>query len=63
MEDYQERVVEEKKELDGKITKLAAFVFSEKFASVVKDEQKRMQQQLYVMMDYSRCLQERIAAF
>lgn len=63
MEDFQVRVVEEKKELDGKITRLSAFIFSDKFASVLKEEQERMERQLYVMMNYSRCLKDRIAAF
>ena len=63
MEDFQVRVVEEKKDLDEKITKLCAFIFSDKFKSVPKEEQVRMENQLYTMMDYSRCLKDRIASF
>ena len=60
---YKARVVKEKEELDGKITRLSGFIFSDKFSVVMKDEQERMERQLYVMMDYSRCLKDRIAAF
>jgi len=68
MEDFQVRVTEEKTELDGKIIRLTRFVFSDKFQAVKKEEQERMEQermerQLYVMMDYSKCLKERIASF
>ena len=63
MEDFKERVVQEKKELDSKITRLSGFIFSDEFMAVMKDEQERMEKQLYVMIDYSRCLKDRIAAF
>lgn len=62
MEEYQKRVVEEKKELDEKIIKLSQFIFSEKFI-VPKGEQERMERQFFSMVEYSRCLRERIAAF
>jgi hypothetical protein len=63
MEDFKKRVVEEKKDLDVKITKLAGFLFSEKSAIVVKEEYDRMETQMRCMMNYSRCLGERIAYF
>lgn len=63
MEDYQERVAAEKADLDEKIVKLTAFIYSTKFASVEAKEQCRMEEQLNVMQHYSQCLRERIAAF
>ncbi len=63
MEDFKASVVKEKEELDCKITRLSGFIFSDKFSVVMKDEQERMERQLYVMMDYSRCLKDTIAAF
>ncbi len=62
-EEYQERVVAEKFELDLKIGKLAEFCAKETFASVQKTEQTRMEKQLSAMKDYSEILGERIAAF
>jgi len=63
MEAYQERVVEEKKELDEKISKLSPFISSEKFLSVKEDEANRLRNQLSIMVDYSNILGERIANF
>ena len=63
MEQYQERVVKEKKDLDEKVSKLQAFISSERFVSVEADEANRMRNQLSVMMDYSNILGERIINF
>jgi len=63
MKPHEERVVEEKKDLDGKIARLKTFVGSETFATLDEDEQDRLEEQLVVMHDYSRILGERIAAF
>ena len=62
---HQQRVVDEKRELDEKIQKLTAFIYSEKFTSVVKDEDesRRLLQQDELMRQYSRILYERIANF
>jgi len=62
MEDYQERVIEEKKALDVKVVKLASFIFSDQFL-VPKDEQERMERQFYSMIEYSRALRDRIYHF
>lgn len=62
MEDYQDRVIEEKNALDEKIVKLASFIFSDRFL-VPKDEQERMESQFYAMTQYSRMLRERIYHF
>jgi len=62
--DYKNRVVEEKEQLDIKISKLSAFVFSGKFTEIENiKEREYMERQLHYMMDYSRCLRERILSF
>ena len=63
MELYQERVIKEKEELDEKVSKLQAFVGSERFNSVESDEANRMRNQLSVMIDYSTILGDRISNF
>ena len=62
---HQQRVIEEKRELDEKIQKLTAFIYSEKFVSIVSDEDERLRllQQDEVMRQYSRVLCNRIASF
>jgi len=62
MEAYQERVVEEKKELDDKIEKLAAFLQTDTFGNLPDVEQARMTRQKRAMKEYSKALGERIAA-
>ena len=69
MEPYQERVVAEKRELDEKLSKLANFLFSDQdkrlvaVLEVMGDEHLRLLKQYCHMMDYSKILGERIAAF
>jgi hypothetical protein len=60
---YQERVVVEKTELDGKIAKLDAFGRSPGFAKLHANEQIRLGRQLEIMEQYSKILGIRIAAF
>jgi len=60
---HQERVVEEKKELDDKIEKLDAFINSEKIHTVDPPEQDRLILQLDIMKMYSNILLRRIIAF
>jgi len=62
---HQQRVVEEKRELDDKLQKLTAFVSSEKFSTIVQDEAERgrLVCQEEVMRQYSEILGERIDAF
>ena len=62
-EEYQQRVVVEKDDLDMKIGKLAEFLAKDAFSSLKAAEQTRMQRQLEKMRDYSTILGERIAAF
>jgi len=63
MIEYQKRVIIEKEELDKKIVKLTTFLFSKEAAGIKRDEAKRMLQQTYAMIDYSRILDKRVASF
>lgn len=63
METYQQRVVEEKQELDGRRDRLTTFIASKSFDNLDPAEQERMSRQLTVMTEYSDILGERIAAF
>jgi hypothetical protein len=60
---YQERVVQELKELDSKIEKLTVFLGNILFPTLPKDEQARMRRQLNVMTEYQSILRERIKHF
>ncbi len=62
---HQQRVVDEKNELDEKLTKLTSFINSEKFTEIVasEDERGRLVCQEEAMKYYSEILAERIAAF
>ena len=60
---HQQRVIDEKAELDKKLAKLSEFVTTPLFASLPADEQGRLNRQHSVMEEYSRILGERIAAF
>lgn len=63
MQAHQQRVVDEKTELDGKLTKLTAFYDTPVFAGLDKEEQNRLTRQGQVMSEYSDILGQRIAAF
>jgi hypothetical protein len=63
MQEYQQRVVEEKKALDEKIARLKVFIGTPTFAGLDAEEQARLWRQLKVMAEYSSVLAERIAAF
>lgn len=64
MEAYQERVVEEKQDLDGKIQRLENFVNSKNFPETVEaGERTRLLHQLNVMLEYSSILSDRIENF
>ena len=63
MEAFQQRVVEEKTELDAKREKLGQFIGSETFFALAEAERERLARQQVVMRDYSGILGERIAAF
>ena len=63
MQPFQQRVIDEKLELDEKITKLAVFRTTSLFDSIDPSEQSRMTDQEVTMREYSRILGERIAFF
>lgn len=64
MKPHQQRVVDEKTELDNKLEKLNDFVQRNPlFLSLPIEEQERLKQQSFVMAQYSSILGERIAAF
>ena len=63
MAPHQQRVVDEKTELDAKREKLVAFGGTAIFASLPQEEQERLDRQASCMTEYSEILGERIAAF
>lgn len=64
MQDYQERVVVEKTELDGKIEKLGAYLHKNINNPLIQQaEWGRLSTQHHLMVSYSAVLCARIAAF
>jgi hypothetical protein len=63
MQPFQQRVVDEQKELDVKLGRLHVFMAGDLMKSLPLDEQKRLNEQYAVMQQYSRILGERIAHF
>jgi hypothetical protein len=63
MAPHQQRVVQEKKELDEKLAKLDEFGRTDFYKTLPADEQGRLNRQHSMMEEYSRILGERIAAF
>ena len=60
---HQQRVIEEKSDLDAKRSKLAAFLYTGTFESLDSAERERLEKQLRLMTGYSDVLAERIATF
>jgi hypothetical protein len=61
---HQERVVQEKKDLDEKAQKLSDFIgLSATFPQLDQAEQERLKEQCEIMWQYSEILGKRIAAF
>lgn len=60
---HQQRVLDEKAELDDRSTKLQAFFSNPIFSGLPADEQDRLQKQAIAMQAYSEVLGERIANF
>lgn len=60
---HQQRVVDEKTELDDRRTKLSAFYSTPIFHGLPESEQTRLLRQGVAMRSYSEILSERIAAF
>ena len=64
MEAHQQRVVDEKTELDEKLEKLNSFITSSPiFGELPTAEKNRLERQKVYMLLYSHVLQERIEAF
>lgn len=64
MQPYQQRVVDEKSELDSKILNLLKFIeTNDNFKSLPADEKDRLQNQSVIMEKYSLILGQRITAF
>jgi hypothetical protein len=60
---HQQRVLDEKAELDIKIAALGKFIESVTFGGLKEPERLRMFAQHRVMVEYSSILRDRIAAF
>ncbi|WP_442959307.1 crAss001_48 related protein [Providencia sp. PROV036] len=63
MQPHQQRVVDEKTELDDKITKLAAFIGSDTYKTLEHEDQALLSGQLNHMCSYSETLSLRIERF
>jgi len=63
MEAYQQRVIDEKAELDDKKDKLHAFLTTDIFDSLPKRTRELMNVQYYAMCNYALILELRIAEF
>lgn len=63
MQPHQQRVVDEKQELDTKRDKLTVFLKGDLFESLPDNEQDRLAKQLGIMAEYSNILAERIVHF
>lgn len=64
MQPHQQRVVDEKTELDTKAKALSEFIGNNPiFETIDSDEQERMKEQCEIMWQYSEILGKRIAAF
>ena len=63
MQAYQERVVQEVRELREKLDKLNQFVQSTPFSGLPTDEQQRLLKQRDLMDQYAAVLDERISNF
>jgi hypothetical protein len=60
---HQQRVLDEKGELDGRLSKLREFFATPTFEALDADERDRLTRQSQVMGEYSLILNERIGAF
>jgi len=63
LQPHQQRVIEERAELEDKLGKLQAFIAGERFAAVPDAEQGRLVLQHKLMESYALVLEQRIAAF
>jgi histone acetyltransferase (RNA polymerase elongator complex component) len=63
MKPHEERVVQEKKELDRKLHKLELFIQGATFLTLDEKEKELLRTQAKVMISYSVILDERIRLF
>jgi len=63
MQPYQERVVQEKQELEEKITNLEAFIGTDTFDGLPAQDQILLSLQYHIMVEYAKVLRRRIALF
>ena len=63
MEDWQQRVVDEQRDLEDKIKKLEAFIDGEQFGGIRQAVRIAMRDQHRHMVGYNRALLDRIAMF
>lgn len=63
MQPHQQRVVDEKRELDDKIQKLTAFFNTEIYRGLRSAEKRLLSNQLMHMNGYSEVLADRISLF
>lgn len=63
MEPHQQRVIDEKRELDEKREKLLSFLNTDLFHGLDQAEKDRLRTQFQVMGVYSDILHQRISAF
>lgn len=64
MEDWQQRVVDEHRELCGKLTKLAQFITNDPaFSPIDMYQQNLLRRQRAAMIEYEAVLAERIKLF
>lgn len=60
MEDWKERLIQEKDELTNRITKLQQFVLTDKFDSLPYADKELLMQQLEAMDNYAYILTQRV---
>ena len=60
---YQQRVIQERNELDWRLGNLVAFFASVRFALLPEEDRKLLKRQADVMAEYSRILTRRIERF
>jgi hypothetical protein len=63
LQPHQQRVIDEKSELDERLAKLVIFMGTELCLSLPFAERGRLKRQASAMKDYTEVLAERIAAF
>lgn len=63
LEPYQERMIEERRELETRVTKLGMLVELPAFSAFDAEEQQLLTLQLHAMRSYLRALDMRIARF